>query len=458
MASKQRRQPWTCLHPLYRPGHASLTHSPAGSDGSVSGGGSALSSPPVLQQVGWRTCISSITTGLHVVRNGCVSSKEYHACAGLCSHFFECLFLTLQAVSQLAASSGSDSANSAASAPVSPHVLGPAGLPGRQGSDDAEGQVVYELQGLPQESAAVAVGQGGADWGHGQPGAAASPGTVRRVLNDEIEASGGIRAAAAAIGATTAASANGGPGALYGCLGDALGGLGDECIVGDGDSGSAAAAPGVGEAAFHTAGLQQFAAKLRNGSGTPVVESQAALARYAGYEDSVDSRQTPMPHGLASAGSSSAGVGGLMDGSQRGAAGSTTRPRVPPLRFSRMNVAELLHGSEAEGSSQHAQQGQHRLLSMSRHEADSISRLAASMHSSGLGAVTPGDIRAALSGGRAMCSCMNSCQVSVLVCKTHSGMLGFTVRAVANALPHCRCWRRSRRRSWSRCSPRKWHS
>ncbi|KAL4437056.1 hypothetical protein ABPG75_004195 [Micractinium tetrahymenae] len=360
--SKKRRQPWTCVHPLYRPGHASLTQSPAGSEDSHSGGGSALSSPPVLQH----------------------------------------------AVSRLAASSGSGSIPSAcaASAAGSPHMLGPAGLSGRQGSDDSEGQVVYELQGAQQQGTqqhqrypeVETGGYGGA--GSGPAGGEAGPGTVRRVLSDEMEAIGDSSGPGAAFGAA-AAAAGGGPGVMYGCLGDALGGLGSEGGLGGGAPAGTAEAPGAGGATFSTSGLQQFAAKLRNGSVTPDAERQGGPGRYAGYEDSVESKQAARPQGLASAGGSSSGSGGMGGTGQGGAAGSSTRPRVPPLRFSRMNVAELLHTSEAEGSGQRAQQGQqgqHRLLSMSRQDADSISRLAASMHSSGLGAVNPGDIRAALSG------------------------------------------------------------
>lgn len=306
----------------------------------------------------------------------------------------------VQAASRLAASSGSGSVHSAfaASAAVSPHALGPAGLPGRQGSDDMEGQVVYELQG-PQLSKRHHAAGAGDRAGAGPAGPGAGPGTVRRVLTDEMEATGDSSGYGEAVGAAAAAGDGGGPGVLYGCLGDAIGSLGGEGGPSAGNPDSAAGAPGADGAAFTTAGLQQFAAKLRNGSVTPVAERQVAPGRYASYEDSVESKQAARPHGPASAGGSSAGAGSLADGSQGGAAGSSTRPRVPPLRFSRMNVAQLLHSSEAEGSSQQGQPGQHRLLSMSRQEADSISRLAASMHSSGLGAVTPGDIRAALSGG-----------------------------------------------------------
>ncbi len=266
-------------------------------------------------------------------------------------------------------------------------------MAGRQGSDDMEGQIVYELQGArPSERHPGDGNRGVAGAGQAAPGAV--PGTVRRVLNDEMEATGD--SSDARTGIEAAAAGGGGPGVLYGCLGDALGGLGEGGLPGNLVYGSAAAAIGAEGAALTTAGLQQFSAQLPSGGVTPVPEQQAAPGRYAGYEDSVESKQAARPPGLATAGSSSAGADGFVDGNKGGAAGGSTRPRVPPLRFSRMNVAELLHSSDAEGASQ---QGQHRLLSMSRQDADSISRLAASMHRSGLGAVTPADIRSALSGG-----------------------------------------------------------
>lgn len=167
--------------------------------------------------------------------------------------------------------------------------------------------------------------------------------------------------------------------------------------VGAAEPGGALAGGAAGTGGgFSTGGLQQLAAKLRNGSLTP---QRAALApaggsgRYSSYEDSVESKQSGPP------GSAAGGFGrGAAGGYGEAGGGSSGRGRVPPLHLSRVSVADLLHASgELPGGA--GGTPAHQLQHVSKQAAASISRLAQSMHSGGMGAVTPGDIRAALSGG-----------------------------------------------------------
>lgn len=169
--------------------------------------------------------------------------------------------------------------------------------------------------------------------------------------------------------------------------------LADEVAAGPA-GGSSGAADG-----FTIGGLQQLAAKLRNGSQTPEQQGLRHAAggsgRYSSYEDSVDSKQSGPPGSAAPHGRrGGAGTSGVPGEAGPGSGG---RSRVPPLHLSRVSVADLLHASDelpAGASSSPAEQ----LQRLSKQAAASISRLAQSMHSSGMGAVTPGDIRAALSG------------------------------------------------------------
>lgn len=158
------------------------------------------------------------------------------------------------------------------------------------------------------------------------------------------------------------------------------------------DAGSGAAG------GFSTGGLQQLAAKLRNGSQTPdragLAHAAGGSGRYASYEDSVESKQSG-PAGLA--GPSRRGPGGISGVPGEAGPGSGRRGRVPPLHLSRVSVADLLHASD-EPPNGAAGSPAEQLQRVSKQAAASISRLAESMHSSGMGAVTPGDIRAALSG------------------------------------------------------------
>lgn len=189
--------------------------------------------------------------------------------------------------------------------------------------------------------------------------------------------------------------------------------LGDEAAAGP--AGDSVAADG-----FTIGGLQQLAAKLRNGSQTPQQQGLGHAAggsgRYSSYEDSVDSKQSGPPGSAAPGRRGAAGSSGVAGEAGPGSGG---RSRVPPLHLSRVSVADLLHASDelpAGASSSPAEQ----LQRVSKQAAASISRLAQSMHSSGMGAVTPGDIRAALSGDQ-------------LLMMSQAGYLGGCVASVSLA-------------------------
>lgn len=169
-----------------------------------------------------------------------------------------------------------------------------------------------------------------------------------------------------------------------------------------------AAGTGSGAAGgFTIGGLQQLAAKLRNGSQTPERPGLAhadGSGRYASYEDSIESKHSNGPPGSVAGPGRRLGGGGGGGGSGtpgEAGAGSSSRARVPPLHLSRVSVADLLHASDELPSSSGGTPGE-QLQRVSKQAAASISRLAQSMHSSGMGAVTPGDIRAALSGGHTL--------------------------------------------------------
>ncbi|PSC67234.1 formin 6 [Micractinium conductrix] len=299
MGSKKRRQAWSCIAPLYRPGYASQDNSPEQPiEGAHSDAGSVQSSPPLLQQP---------------------PSRFHHTRA-----------------------SGSDHTGSAASAAGSPHVLG-----------DGDGQVVYELRQTG--------GQRAQHGGDVPPSAGIG---AKRSLEDDIDQTHG-----------------GDTGVMFGCLGDAVGGL----------EAQRGGAGGVG--GFGAAGFQQLGGAARHDSGaTPALVRTGG--RYATFQDSVESKQSAAERS----------AGGLAAGSGAGStigSGAAGRPRVPPLHISRVSVADLLQGSDERGQPHVAQQQQqqHRLLSMSRQEQASVSKLAASLHAAGMQAVTPGDIRSALSGG-----------------------------------------------------------
>lgn len=218
---------------------------------------------------------------------------------------------------------------------------------------DGDGQVVYELRQTG--------GQRAQHGGDVPPSAGIG---AKRSLEDDIDQTHG-----------------GDTGVMFGCLGDAVGGL----------EAQRGGAGGVG--GFGAAGFQQLGGAARHDSGaTPALVRTGG--RYATFQDSVESKQSAAERS----------AGGLAAGSGAGStigSGAAGRPRVPPLHISRVSVADLLQGSDERGQPHVAQQQQqqHRLLSMSRQEQASVSKLAASLHAAGMQAVTPGDIRSALSGG-----------------------------------------------------------
>lgn len=150
--------------------------------------------------------------------------------------------------------------------------------------------------------------------------------------------------------------------------------------------------------------------------GTAGLQASSS-GRYASYEDSVESKQ----------------AGGAAASGRGGGSG-----RVPPLHLSRVSVSDLLHGGGSEGAP--AAGGQLQLGAVSAQDRASISRLAQSMHSSGMGAVTPGDIRAALAGEG---------HGSLRMAREHACRPPCPVRATRPALtahwprrhPRCRRWR-----------------
>ena len=186
-------------------------------------------------------------------------------------------------------------------------------------------------------------------------------------------------------GGLEGAPGEGGAPAVFAGLGAAVGSLaGAGAASADADAGA-----GGG---FTTAGLQHLAAKLRNGSVTPgggPLQPAGGSGRYAGYEDSVESKQGAGPG--AAPGSAAPASGGAASGSGRA--------RVPALHLSRVSVADLLQGGGSDDPSPSGSGGvPGQLHAVSRQAQASISRLAQSMHSSGMAAVTPADIRAALAG------------------------------------------------------------
>lgn len=289
-----------------------------------------------------------------------------------------------------------------------PHAGASAAVtPQRQPCDD---QVVYELRALGGASPAL-LGQ------REQGGVGASPaptagmggaGSAKRSLGGDAlalgggtglpEAGCGVDAELDAAGSTdpddsfdglgygAPGEAGAGPAVFLG-LGAAVGGLG----AGAAGAGTAGASAG-GAGGFSTAGLQHLAAKLRNGSLSPgdrPLQPAGGSGRYASYEGSVESKQTA---GYSAGPSSAVPASG-------GASGSG-RSRVPPLHLSRVSVADLLQGGgsgEPGPSGSAGAQGQ--LQAVPREMQASISRLAQSMHGSGMAAITPADIRAALLGG-----------------------------------------------------------
>jgi hypothetical protein len=190
-----------------------------------------------------------------------------------------------------------------------------------------------------------------------------------------------------AAGLAAAAAGEATPGALvHGGLGAAVGGL------------HGAAGGGGGGGDLSSVGSQ------RNGGRTPTLPAAAGLGggRYAGYEDSVESKQAGGPLGSA------ARLPGGVAGGHRHAAAAGARLGPTPLHMSRVSVADLLQGSGGEPGG-----GQAGLLgrSLSRRDQASINRLAASIHGAGGHAVTPADIHSALSG-----ELLLSCALCIVQC------------------------------------------
>lgn len=287
----------------------------------------------------------------------------------------------LQGISRLAASSGSlhsfHGGSSAAATPRQP----------------AEDQVVYELA-LPGSSPQ-----------HGSGIPTAALGGAKRSLGDEI-------VLAADLEGGEAADVFDGLGDQGAATGDVFHGL-DAAVGTLGGAGAGGGLTGAGApaaAGFTTAGLQHLAAKLRNGSMTPDghrLQPAGGSGRYASCEDSVGSKQSSAAPG------SVGGMAGAGGSSLAGLGGSTGRARVPALHLSRVSVSDLLHGGGVDGGTGQGQPGQ--LHSVSRQMQASISRLAQSMHGSGMAAVTTSDIHAALSGAEVGGGPLAVCGVSLLL-------------------------------------------